>query len=193
MIQGIYQIVEINGLKAKFEFENGEIREVDFEKYLDRKAMTSESMFRPLLDPEYFRTMQLHPEWNTIFWDNGIDLDPNVLYDFSESVKNMENIPSSKTEAKESKQTAPDVVSEFYGMAVSFLKDDSVTPHFYVRYNTQEVVLSIATGEVIRGSIPKHGLRMVREWVNLHRKDLLSNFEESRKPSPQLIKIQPLD
>jgi hypothetical protein len=33
-----------------------------------------------LQDPAYFATVQVNPEVGTIFWDNGADLDPDVLY-----------------------------------------------------------------------------------------------------------------
>lgn len=37
-------------------------------------------IFAPLADPTYFATVQVNPEFGTIVWDNGADLDPDVLY-----------------------------------------------------------------------------------------------------------------
>ena len=37
-------------------------------------------IFAPLQDPTYFATVQVNPELGTIFWDNGADLAPDVLY-----------------------------------------------------------------------------------------------------------------
>ncbi|MFN7656860.1 MAG: DUF2442 domain-containing protein, partial [Dolichospermum sp.] len=27
-----------------------------------------------------FQQVKVHPEWGTIYWENGADLDPDVLY-----------------------------------------------------------------------------------------------------------------
>jgi Protein of unknown function (DUF2442) len=37
-------------------------------------------IFAPLQDPLYFATVQVNPELGTIVWENGADLDPDVLY-----------------------------------------------------------------------------------------------------------------
>jgi hypothetical protein len=37
-------------------------------------------IFLPLQDPSYFSQVQINPESGTIMWDNGADLDPDVLY-----------------------------------------------------------------------------------------------------------------
>jgi hypothetical protein len=37
-------------------------------------------IFAPLQDAAYFAQVQTHPELGTIVWQNGADLDPDVLY-----------------------------------------------------------------------------------------------------------------
>ena len=37
-------------------------------------------VFQPLKDLDFFKTVKVNPEWGTIYWDNGADLDPDVLY-----------------------------------------------------------------------------------------------------------------
>jgi Protein of unknown function (DUF2442) len=37
-------------------------------------------IFLPLKDPSYFAQVQIHPELGTVVWQNGADLDPDVLY-----------------------------------------------------------------------------------------------------------------
>jgi len=39
-----------------------------------------EGVFAPLRDTGYFAKVAVHPELGTIFWPNGADLDPIVLY-----------------------------------------------------------------------------------------------------------------
>ncbi|WP_235334783.1 MULTISPECIES: DUF2442 domain-containing protein [Aphanizomenon] len=37
-------------------------------------------VFQPLKDLDFFKPVKVNPEWGTIYWDNGADLDPDVLY-----------------------------------------------------------------------------------------------------------------
>jgi len=61
------------GFKALFTFDNGTQREIDLEPYLRGP------IFEPLRrDPAKFRAMKI--EGGTIAWDNGADIDPDVLY-----------------------------------------------------------------------------------------------------------------
>lgn len=61
------------GFKVLFTFDNGTQREIDLEPYLQGP------IFEPLRrDPAKFRAMKI--EGGTIAWDNGADIDPDVLY-----------------------------------------------------------------------------------------------------------------
>jgi hypothetical protein len=54
-------------------FENGEKREIDLTQYL------SGPIFAPVRDdPDYFKTVQVRA--GTLSWENGADIDPDVLY-----------------------------------------------------------------------------------------------------------------
>ena len=59
--------------KVKIEFEDGTHKRLDLQPYLRGP------MFEPIRnDPSLFRSMQV---WDgTIVWDNGADIDPDVLY-----------------------------------------------------------------------------------------------------------------
>ena len=63
----------LQGFKALVTFDNGTRREIDLEVYLHG----------PIFDPvrsnlAQFRSMKI--EGGTIAWDNGADIDPDVLY-----------------------------------------------------------------------------------------------------------------
>ena len=63
----------LKGFKVRFWFDNGVEREIDLEPYLRGP------IFEPLRDdPAMFRAMKI--EGGTIAWDNGADIDPDVLY-----------------------------------------------------------------------------------------------------------------
>lgn len=44
------------------------------------KLITFEGVFEPLKEEKFFQQVKVQPEWGTIYWPNGADLDPYVLY-----------------------------------------------------------------------------------------------------------------
>jgi hypothetical protein len=61
------------GFQVLFTFEDGTTRLIDLSPYLRGP------IFEPLrTDPAQFRAMKI--EGGTIAWDNGADIDPDVLY-----------------------------------------------------------------------------------------------------------------
>jgi hypothetical protein len=87
-IHNITKIISVKNLALILEFDKNEVRLVDLAEKFRSKSQSPDSKFRELLDTKVFRKVHLHPEWETIYWDNGIDLDPNVLYDMSTPVQN---------------------------------------------------------------------------------------------------------
>ena len=43
-------------------------------------------VFAPLQDPTFFAQVTVEPQFGTIAWPNGVDLDPDVLYEVAHSV-----------------------------------------------------------------------------------------------------------
>ena len=72
-----------------------------------------------------------------------------------------------------------------------FLPTHHPPPHFHARYGDDEAVVSIEDGGVLHGGIPLRALGLVREWVALHREELVSNWERARKGQP-LLAVPPL-
>lgn len=70
--------------------------------------------------------------------------------------------------------------------------DDHNPPHFHARYNEENVQIMIESGEVIAGNISIKALRLIQAWVEIHRDELLKNWEESKKENPSFTKISPL-
>ncbi|HET9135005.1 MAG TPA: DUF2442 domain-containing protein [Candidatus Kapabacteria bacterium] len=83
MIHQIRKIVAVHDLVLALEFDAGEVRQINFEPVLKEWGASPDSIYRELLDVNNFRKVHVTPEWETIYWENGIDLDPNVLYDMS--------------------------------------------------------------------------------------------------------------
>lgn len=61
--------------KVRIEFTDGTRREVDMEPYLHGP------IFEQIRnDPEVFRSLKVNKRMGTIVWENGADIDPDVLY-----------------------------------------------------------------------------------------------------------------
>jgi len=65
----------LEGYRISVRFDDGTEGEVDVAKLTGFKGI-----FEPLRDPARFREVRVHPELLTVFWPNGADLDPDVLY-----------------------------------------------------------------------------------------------------------------
>ncbi|MBN8568593.1 MAG: DUF2442 domain-containing protein [Ignavibacteria bacterium] len=80
MIHLIKGIKSVSPYKLELEFNTGETKTVDLKNKLDEWSQSPESKFKELLNPEYFKQLKLDKELETIYWNNGIDLCPDVLY-----------------------------------------------------------------------------------------------------------------
>jgi hypothetical protein len=47
------------------------------------------------------------------------------------------------------------IISLFFGIVTKMYHDDNPPPHFHASYQGFEAFISIATGEIIAGSLPK--------------------------------------
>jgi hypothetical protein len=73
----------------------------------------------------------------------------------------------------------------------SFVLRRPRTAHFHAVYGGEEAVITIADGSVLRGLIRERALRLVREWTQLHREELLDDWGRAEQPNP-LLPIDPL-
>ena len=81
-------------------------------------------------------------------------------------------------------------ISRFYGIIIKmyFLASEHNPPHIHAIYNKSIAVIDIQTLEVIEGEIPKRALRLVKEWVFIHKKEIKDIWE-----TQQFKKIEPLN
>jgi hypothetical protein len=71
----IQSVVPIHDFVVSVKFTDGTEREINLEPYLRGKVF--ESIRR---NPSIFRAMKVDERMGTIFWENGADIDPDVLY-----------------------------------------------------------------------------------------------------------------
>lgn len=84
MIYLIKKIESVVPYRICLLFNTGEVKTINLYDSLLEWSRTPDSKFRDLLDPEYFTNVRLDSELDTIYWDNGIDLSPEMLYGMAE-------------------------------------------------------------------------------------------------------------
>jgi hypothetical protein len=69
---------------------------------------------------------------------------------------------------------------------------DHNPPHFHAIYGRYDAAIDIATGEIVKGSLPSRTRGLVAEWAGLYRQELSDNWERARNHDP-LLWIPPLE
>ncbi len=72
------------------------------------------------------------------------------------------------------------IISMFYGIIIRmYLLDNKQhnLPHIHVKYAEYEASISIEDGEIIVGELPRKQLRLVQAWIELHRDELVADWE----------------
>jgi len=82
-------------------------------------------------------------------------------------------------------------VSSFYGIRVTMYYDDHNPPHFHVEYAGYKASVLIQNGVIDKGYIPNRQLKLVLAWCEIHRDELMQNWELARQDKP-LNRINPL-
>ncbi|KAA6340422.1 hypothetical protein EZS27_011702 [termite gut metagenome] len=67
-------------------------------------------------------------------------------------------------------------ICRFFGIIIVMFADDHNPPHFHIKYGDYQAVFTIDRG-IIKGEIPIKVAKMVSIWVDLHREELLANWE----------------
>jgi hypothetical protein len=68
---------------------------------------------------------------------------------------------------------------------------DHAPPHFHAQYGEYEITVNINDG-IVEGKFPKRALNAVMEWYELHKEELLSDWELAQAEQP-LKKIETLE
>lgn len=82
-------------------------------------------------------------------------------------------------------------ISRFYGILIFMFYNDHNPPHFHVEYSEYKAVINFDE-EIVKGNMPKRALKLVFEWMDLHKEELMKNWELARNGEP-LNKIEPLN
>jgi len=81
-------------------------------------------------------------------------------------------------------------ISRFYGIVILMNFLDHAPPHFHAWYNEFKITVSINDG-IVNGKMPKRALKLIFEWMELHRNELMDLWEAAQTGKP-LKKLDPL-
>ena len=82
-------------------------------------------------------------------------------------------------------------ISIFYGIKIKMFYDDHNPPHCHAEYAEYNALIDITNRTVIKGGLPGKQLRYALEWCELHKAELMQNWElakSGKQPNP----IEPL-
>ena len=86
------------------------------------------------------------------------------------------------------------IISMFYGVIVYMYFYDNKKhniPHIHVEYAEYTAVVSIADGQILDGSLPKNKQKLVDAWLEIHREEVMSDWNLAVRGLP-IEKIEPL-
>lgn len=71
------------------------------------------------------------------------------------------------------------VISSFYGIDIKLYFRDHLPPHFHAFYGEFSVEIAIDDLSVLSGELPRRATSLVRQWGELHREELLAEWERA--------------
>jgi len=82
-------------------------------------------------------------------------------------------------------------ISLFYGLRITMNWNEHNPPHFHVEYGECLASVLIQKGVVDVGYLPGKQLKLVLAWCELHKDELMQNWELSKQNKP-MNRINPL-
>ena len=68
-------------------------------------------------------------------------------------------------------------ISTFYGITIYMYFNDHNPPHIHASYSGKDAKFNIQTGVSSNDSFPKNATRLVCEFIELHRDELMTMWE----------------
>jgi len=82
----------------------------------------------------------------------------------------------------------------FYGILIlMYFYDDKKhsCPHIHAEYGEHQASIAIDDGSILAGSLPRGKMKLVQAWIEIHREDLLADWELAVAGEP-VFRIDPL-
>ena len=74
-------------------------------------------------------------------------------------------------------------ISMFYGIIIRMYcaPKEHNPPHIHVIYKDYKAIVNIQSGEITKGSLPGKQTKLVSAWVELHKEELLADWEIAQR------------
>lgn len=82
-------------------------------------------------------------------------------------------------------------ISLFAGIRITMYFKDHAPPHFHAEYAGESAAVNIQECSVMSGSLPNRQLKYVLAWAEMHRDELMQDWELARSERT-LNRISPL-
>ena len=83
------------------------------------------------------------------------------------------------------------ILSVFFGITVFInTRGEHNPPHIHARYGEYDAAFDIAAGDQM-GDFPRRQARLIQAWIEIHREDLMINWELARTTG-ECCRIAPL-
>lgn len=82
------------------------------------------------------------------------------------------------------------IISKFYGITIKmyFIQKDHNPPHIHAFYGEYVSVIDVNTLEEIEGNLPLKALKIVREWIEINKNEILEIWKTQK-----FRKIKPIE
>jgi hypothetical protein len=80
----VTEAVYLCGYKLKVRFDNGESKVVDLQPHIDGP------IFEPLKDLDFFKSLYVNYDIDTVVWPNNADFSPDFLYEIGREVSEQD-------------------------------------------------------------------------------------------------------
>jgi hypothetical protein len=71
-------------------------------------------------------------------------------------------------------------IAIFSGIIIQMFFEDHNPPHVHAIYSGAKALISIGDGEIIRGTLPRKQAKLVKDWVELRRAELMENWHHAQ-------------
>lgn len=163
-----------------------------FEGLADLAAYTDRPAFRTLRDVRVFARARLQEHY-TVAWPGNIDVAPEFLYEITAPLVGggvkIRNLAHDSHDAESERAAQCDrmpEISRFFGIVIRMFYNEHTPPHFHARHGRHVMTVDIRNGAITTHRFPKRALRLVLEWHELHRRELLGNWERMRRDEAPL-------
>lgn len=75
-------------------------------------------------------------------------------------------------------------LSAFYGIVIYMYIRDHGVAHVHAHHGGDRAVFAVATGELLAGTLKPRQAALVREWVDLHRVELVEAWQRASEGEP---------